>query len=289
MIRRPYRAGSFYPDDPGQCRAEADALIQAASAPGEMPPTVYGGLVPHAGWAFSGHTAAVTLKALAGRDRLKRIILIGADHWGTAGGGAVYDRGAWQSPLGQVPIDEEMAASLVESVAALRPDPEAHAREHSIEVQLPLVQALCAEAQIVPILVTPDAAAVATGTGIGEVLKASFPGAAVVGSTDLTHYGPSYGLTPAGVGAEGMKWARENDQRVLALIEAMRAEAVIEEAAARLNACGAGAIAATVAACSALGATRGDCLEYRGSDEVMRDLYGQQAQDRVGYAAVAFV
>ena len=76
MIRRPYRAGSFYPDDPDRCRAEADALIQAAPTPAEMPPTLCGGLVPHAGWAFSGSTAAVTLKALAGRDRLMNLLSV---------------------------------------------------------------------------------------------------------------------------------------------------------------------------------------------------------------------
>ena len=289
MIRRPYRAGSFYPDDAPRCRAEAEALIQAAQVPADIPRTLHGGLVPHAGWAFSGRTAAVLLKALAGVDRLNRLVLLGADHWGTAGGGALYDQGAWETPLGQVPIDEELSAALAESVPALRRDPNAHAREHSIEVQLPLVRILCPVARIVPILIAPDDAAVDTGRAIGKTLNESFPDAGVVGSTDLTHYGPSYGLTPAGVGSPGMQWARDNDRRILELIKSMRPDAVIGEASARLNACGAGAIAATMAACAAMGATRGACLEYCGSDDVMMDLYGQRAQDRVGYAAVAFV
>jgi len=289
MIRRPYRAGSFYPADPGKCRAEAEALVHAAQPPAELPQSLRGGLVPHAGWVFSGQTAAVTLKALADQDRLGRLVLLGADHFGTAGEGALYDEGAWNTPLGDVPIDEDLAGALAESVAALRADPAAHAREHSIEVQLPLIQVLCPDARIVPILLSPTAAAVATGRQIGEVLKARFPDAAVVASTDLTHYGPSYGLTPAGAGSQGMQWARDNDRRILDRIESMQPEAVIEEASARLNACGAGAIAAAMAACAAIGATRGQCLEYCGSDDTMKNLYGQEAQDRVGYAAVVFV
>ncbi len=288
MIRAPYRAGSFYPAAAAPCRAEADAAIEAAHVPEDTPETIYGGLVPHAGWAFSARSAAMTLKALAGRGRLTRVVLFGADHWGLAQGAAVFDTGAWSTPLGDVPVDEDLASALVESVDSLHANDQAHAREHSIEVQLPLLQILCPEVKIVPILVTPDPGVVETGRRIGELLQRDFPEAAVVGSTDLTHYGPSYGLMPAGVGAAGMQWAKDNDRRVLDLIESMQAEAIIEETSARGNACGGGAIAATMAACSALGAARGICLDYCGSDEIMRDLYGQQADDRVGYAAVAF-
>ena len=110
----------------------------------------------------------------------------------------------------------------------------------------------------------------------------------MVGSTDLTHYGPSYGFIPGGSGRAGLEWARENDRRVLDLIEAMRAEDVIEETASRQNACGGGAIAATIAACSAMGATRGICLDYTTSAEMMKEAFGRSAEDAVGYAAVIF-
>ena len=287
MKRRPCRAGSFYDADPDACRRAAAGLLDEASVPADLPATLYGGLVPHAGWVFSGRTAAATFKALAERGRLDRVVLFGADHWGLADGAAVGETGTWETPLGPVPIDEALAKGILDACDAARPDGRAHAREHSIEVQLPLMQILAPDVRIVPINVSPDARAVGIGRAVGEVLKA-FPDAAVVGSTDLTHYGPQYGFVPAGSGAAGIEWARDNDRRILDLVESMRAGEIVPETAERMNACGGGAIAATVAACATLGAARGICLEYTSSAEVMQRVYRQQADDAVGYAAVVF-
>jgi len=120
------------------------------------------------------------------------------------------------------------------------------------------------------------------------VLAESFPAASVVGSTDLTHYGPQYGFTPGGVGSTGLEWAKDNDRRVLKLIESMRADQIVEETASRMNACGGGAIAATIAAASAMGATRGICLEYTTSAEIMAAKQLGRSDDAVGYASVVF-
>jgi len=288
MARQPYRAGSFYAADEASCRRHADDLVNRATLPEDLPQAPCGGLVPHAGWVFSGRTAALTLKALAERGQLGRVIVFGSDHWGVADGAAVYDQGAWETPLGAVPVDEELTAALLAAVEGLRPDRRAHAREHSIEVQLPLMQVVCPEVRVVPINLSPSQQAVQLGRKIGELLKRDFPKASVVGSTDLTHYGPSYGFAPGGLGPAGLAWARENDGRLLKLIQTMQAEKVIEETAARHNACGGGAIAATMAACSAMGATRGICLEYTTSAEVMERMHSGGGADCVGYAAVIF-
>ncbi len=288
MKRQPYRAGSFYEAGEDACRRSARKILDEADLPENLPENLFGGLVPHAGWAFSGLTAATTLKALAKRDRLKRVVIFGADHWGTAGDGAVYDKDAWLTPLGEVPIDEELADALLKNCSLLRADASAHSREHSIEVQLPLMQVACDDVQIVPIIISPTPNAVQTGREIGEVLARDFPDAAVLGSTDLTHYGPQYGFTPGGTGSGGLEWANQNDARVLELIELMEADKVVAETAAHQSACGGGAIAATIAACSAMGATTGHTLKYTTSAEVMRDVYSQQSDDSVGYAAVVF-
>ncbi len=287
MKRRAYRAGSFYEADEQACRRAAAELIDQAAA-AELPETLYGGLVPHAGWMFSGRTAAATLKALASRDRLQRVVVFGADHWGIGGTGSVHDAGAWETPVGEVAIDEPLAAALLKSVPGLRADPSAHAREHSIEVQLPLMRLLNEAVKVVPIGISPRAEVVEVGRAIGRVLAADFPDASVVGSTDLTHYGPQYGFTPGGSGAAGLEWAKENDRRVMKLIEAMRVDEILEETAARQNACGGGAVAATMAAAAAMGATRGICLEYTSSAEVMKKMRMGMAEDAVGYAAVVF-
>ena len=288
MKRHPYRAGSFYEAGENACRRSAGKLLDDADIPNDLPESLFGGLVPHAGWVFSGLTAAITLKALASRSRLGRVVIFGADHWGTAGGGAVYDKGAWLTPIGEVPVDEELADALLGKCPLLRADSSAHNREHSIEVQLPLMQVACGDVRIVPINISPSPDAVRVGREVGEVLAENFPGASVLGSTDLTHYGPQYGFTPGGTGLDGLEWACENDARLLKLIEAMRAEDVIEETTARQNACGGGAVAAAVAACSVMGATVGLTLKYTNSAEVMRQVYGTRSDDAVGYAAVVF-
>ena len=288
MKRTAYRAGSFYEADPTSCRRAAEAIFESVAPPVDLPDGVVGGLVPHAGWMFSGATAALTLKALASRERLDRVVIFGADHWGQGHGGAVYDTGSWVTPLGEVAVDEELAAALLAGVDGLTADPELHSREHSIEVQLPLMQVLNEDVRIVPINATATASAAELGGRIGELLADKFPGASVIGSTDLTHYGPQYDFTPGGLGADGLEWAKENDRRVLKLIESMRTEEIIAETASSRNACGGGAIAATMAAASALGASRGLCLEYTTSADVMAAKHLGKTDDAVGYAAVVF-
>ncbi len=288
MKRQPYRAGSFYEADPASCRRAAEKLLSRASLPKDLPEGLFGGLVPHAGWVFSGKTAGITLKALAERDRLGRVVVFGADHWGIADGAAIDETGEWETPLGGVPVDAELAAALREACPQLRPDSRAHAREHSIEVQLPLMKFLREDVRIVPVNVSPTPEALQIGKAVGQVLKERFPSTSVVGSTDLTHYGPQYGFTPGGPGPAGQEWAKENDQRLLWLIEQMQAEQIVEETATHMNACGGGAVAATMSACLAMGASRGIVLEHCTSAEVMEQVYHAPAEDAVGYAAVVF-
>jgi hypothetical protein len=107
----------------------------------------------------------------------------------------------------------------------------------------------------------------------------------VIGSSDLTHYGEPYGFTPAGSGPIAHRWMQENDARILRLIERMNAAEVTDEALRHHNACGAGAIAATVAAAEAMGARHGHLLRYTTSYEVVPEGRFRFA---VGYAGVLF-
>ena len=109
-----------------------------------------------------------------------------------------------------------------------------------------------------------------------------------LGSTDLTHYGPRYQFTPHGVGPEGLRWAKDvNDRRMLDVMIELREEDAVREAAEHRNACGAGAVAATIAACKAGGANRALVLAHTTSNEVLRARYGDM-EDAVGYAGVVF-
>lgn len=287
-VRQPYRPG-FYGTSLRDCPAEARRLLDGVQLPDDVPERLVGGIVPHAGWTYSGRLAAVTFKALAGAVEPPTVILLGADHCRTATAGEVYDRGAWASPLGEVDIDEPLADALVAACDLLIPNPAAHAREHSLEIQLPLIQVVWPGVKIVPILVAATPDAVAIGRAVGEVAAGLDEPVVIVGSTDLTHHGDAYRFAPGGPGRQGVAWAAANDRRMIDLMERMAAERVVAESDERQNACGAGAVAATIAACRALGATAGRLLAYDNSYEITHRLYPADDDDTtVGYASVVF-
>jgi len=287
-VRQPVRAGMFYDASPDACRKHAEKLIRSAEVPADLPETLYGGLVPHAGWVYSGVLAAKTLKALLAGGKRRTVVLFGADHTGMVRRGEVYASGAWRTPLGEVTIDEELAGAVLAAGEDLRANPDAHSMEHSLEVQVPLLQVLAPDVRIVPIAVPPIGLAVSVGRAVGDALAGRGEDTCVVGSTDLTHHAGHF-PAPGGRGEVGEKWTRENDRRMIDLIEAMDAEAVIPEAAERNNACGAGAIAASIVACKALGAQRGICLEYTNSYTIVHEKYPYELDDTtVGYASIVF-
>ncbi len=287
-IRQPVRADSFYEGSPSSCRHHADKLLAAVQLGEALADTLYGGLVPHAGWMYSGRLAARTFKTLDASSPLRTLVLLGADHTGSVQQGEVYEAGVWRTPLGEVEVDQELAAKLLAACDLLRANPQAHQNEHSIEVQVPLIQYLCPDARVVPISVPPADMAVEIGAAIGRVLAEAGEGVFVVGSTDLTHHAGHF-PAPGGHGAKGVEWTVKNDRRFLDLVEQLAAEQIIPEAAAHANACGAGAVAATIAACREMGATRGVCLEYTNSYEVMHAIYPSDPDDTtVGYASVIF-
>ena len=294
-IRQAYSAGSFYDASAASCRRAAADLVAAGQVPPDLPAVLYGGLVPHAGWSYSGRLAAMTFGALCAAGPVDTFVLFGADHMGGVRRGEVFDAGAWQTPLGEIAVDEDLAAAILAAGPSLRANTHAHdyrpefrRAEHSIEVQLPLIQTAAPGAKIVPIAVPPTPLAVEVGREVGRVLAARTGRTAVVGSTDLTHHGGHFG-SPGGRGAAGEQWTRRNDRRMLDLIEAMADEQIAGEAAANRNACGAGAVAATLAACKHLGAARGICLEYTNSYEVIHAAAPNHPDDTtVGYASVVF-
>ena len=288
MTTRPaFRAGSFYPSSGAACTTLIDGLCGGPSEP--VVGIVVGGLVPHAGWVYSGHTACRTLLAL-GDPAPDTIVLFGAVHKAGVRRAAVSPADAWETPLGVVPVDREAVRLMREACGGLLTEsPDPHAGEHSIEVQVPLVKRLLPDAAIVPVAVPPGPDAETLGTRVGEALRES-PGRVVaIGSTDLTHYGPSfYGFAPKGTGSQAHEWSKEvNDLSFLAPALALDARGALNAAEAHRSACGAGAAAAAIGAARALGATSALLLEHVTSHEVRPDPAGPT--NFVGYASVVFL
>jgi hypothetical protein len=284
--RSPAVAGMFYPADEATCRRQIDRAVKGLGAPNAAP--LFGGVVPHAGWVYSGRTAAHLFAALAHQTPLpETVVLFGAVHsWG-APVASLFGAGHWKTPLGALEVDAQLGHAILQAAEEKQvvDAPAAHASEHAIEVQLPFVAYLLPRVRILPIAMPPLSVALPVGRWVAEAAQSLGRRIAVVGSSDLTHYGPRYGLAPAGTGEPAVQWTHENDRRLLDLAVAMRADEVLAEAQAHHNACGAGAIAATITCCARLGATRGELLHYTTSYEVMPT---GAASDLVGYGAVAY-
>jgi len=150
-----------------------------------------------------------------------------------------------------------------------------------------MIKHLHPTARIVPIAMPPTPNAAATGTAVGSALVQSGRRIAVLGSTDLTHYGRSYRFTPWGTGKDALAKMHRNDRRIIDLALQFDADKVIAEAHKNSNACGAGAVAAAVAAARAMGATKAALVEYTTSHEVMGED-PERFDMAVGYAGIVF-
>jgi hypothetical protein len=230
--------------------------------------------------------ATAVLPLLEGRP--ETVILFGADHHGLRRGRAsLFPEGSWETPLGPVEVDADLARALAEDGAApVDRCAEAHGPEHSIEVIVPLVRSRLPSARILPILTPPGAGAAAVGVAAVRAARRLGRRVAALGSSDLTHYGERYGFLPRGEGAAALRWSREeNDREILDRAVAMDPEGVEASALRRHNACGPGAMAATAAAARELGAVEARVLRHTTSAEVM----GESDPDMwVGYAAVVY-
>jgi AmmeMemoRadiSam system protein B len=286
MTERRAIAEAFYP---GDCAAQIEQFLEGYEV--EIPANlIRGGIVPHAGWIYSGRVAAKVWATLSASEPLvETVVLFGAVHGSDApDGAAVWTGGAWRSPLGSVEVDEELAEALMrESPSMLKPNRGPHLAEHSLEVQIPMIRFLLPRTRIVPIAVSSDARACEIGRHVGRHLRESDREILVVASTDLTHYGSGYGFCPAGEGKEGEEWMRVNDMRMVGLMQEMACDRIVPEARSHWNACGAGAVAAAIESAKQLCAVRGEVVEYTTSHIEHPDRGPFSLA--VGYVGIVFV
>lgn len=197
VARRPAVAGTFYPESDASLRAMVDELMAVAHSRSGEPagrPTPIGLLVPHAGLVYSGVTAATAWSQLIGGDRGLTVVLLGTNH-GAAWleGIGAWETGEWLIPTGSVEVDDGLAAEILELGAPFRVDRDAHAFEHSIEVQLPLLHATHPGARIVPLAVSTGHGepAIEAGRRLGELLRERRAAGDVIClaiSSDMAHY-----------------------------------------------------------------------------------------------------
>lgn len=188
LVREAAVAGSFYPGDPDVLRVTVDQLLADAPPPPEDAPVPRAVIVPHAGYVYSGSTAALAYARVArGRDSIRRVVVIGPTHRVPVRGVALPGVDGFRTPLGVLPVAEAWAEERLTGVPAACVFPDTHRQEHSVEVQLPFLQRVLGDVEIVPLL-----AGDATGDEVADVLDALWggPETLVVISSDLSHYLP---------------------------------------------------------------------------------------------------
>jgi len=292
-MRQPIVAGRFYPGTERACQTHLERIDAEPASAEELPAQLVAAIVPHAGWDCSGHVAMEVFRTVEPRvPPGATFLLFGAVHRFGVARASVDTGDAWHTPLGPLQVDASLAELLLdEGGGLLIADSGSHNAEHSIEVQLPMIRHVFGDCPILPIAAPPRADSHDVGCRVAEIVQRAGRQVFIVGTTDLTHYGRKfYGFAPAGTGRQGLDWVKtENDPRMIDLMRRLKAEEVVAEAAEHQNACGAGAVAATLAAARQLGSTEGHLIDYTTSYDVVRDpLYGETVSDFVGYVGMVF-
>lgn len=281
-VRRTDFAGSWYPGEESDCRKTIEMFARKAEPCPDDGAKVIGGIVPHAGWFFSGSIACNVVFCLSQKDSCDTCLIFGR-HLRPKSANYIMPEGAWQTPLGHVEIDSEVAEVLLSEFTFTVESPTSHEPDNTIELQLPFIKYFLPNASIVPLGLPPSPLSLEIGRRAAEICLEKGRSTLALGSTDLTHYGYNYGFVPKGAGKDAVDWVKKvNDRRMLDLMEGMADEEVIQEALKNSNACCSGAAAAAISATRELGAKSGKILAYSTSYDVRAD------SSFVGYVGVVF-
>jgi MEMO1 family protein len=261
----------WYPDTAERAARALDGFTKSFP---RTAPHACAGIAPHAGWEFSGSLAAQVVSCIV--PGMDTIVIIGG-HLASADGIMCLTEDAFETPLGPIETDRE----LLEALSGVLPMEDDEERDNTIEIQLPLIRYFAPEARAVGLRVPPSAVAERLGALIGETAARIGRRVAVLGSTDLTHYGAGYGFAPRQ--PDPVAWVRDvNDKRFIEAALAMDAAGVVDKATREHSACSAGGAAAAITFARSRGAASGALLAYRSSFEVHR------SESFVGYAGIVY-
>jgi len=276
-VRTPAVSGTFYPDDQKELKSLIHDCFTHTIGPGKTPPTdsdqkIYGVICPHAGFVYSGPVACHSFYSISSSTS-KLAIITGPNHYGIGQSIASMVDASWKTPLGLMEVDSESVLELRDGLDILELDSFSHSKEHSIEMQVPMLQETFShDMKILPVSLINQEQKTATKVGSAIAKIAQKKDALLIGSSDFTHY-------------EENEFAHRQD---LALIEPIlkldvdEFYKILHER--KVTACGFGAIASTMTACKELGATEGKLLKYATSGDVSGDK-----SSVVGYGSIIFI
>lgn len=279
--RPPAVAGMFYPDNPRELKDIIDhSFRNQRFGPGRAPPSfsdprrIYGIVSPHAGYVYSGAVAANGYYEVSSTG-FENVIMLGPNHYGIGSGVATMRNTIWETPLGEVKVNSDLAMKIAKRSGITDFDNDAHSRDHCLEVQLPFLKYIKPDFRIVPIILRMQDIDTAfdLGKAIADtVSEEGIDSTLLIASSDFTHYEPNN---------EAHRKDGELIKPILSL-DVNKFYAVLERL--DVSACGYGAIASIMVAARNLGATRGELLKYATSGDVTGDTSAV-----VGYSSIVFV
>jgi hypothetical protein len=241
-----------------------------------------GGIVPHAGWVFSGGIACNVMQCLKGKEEPETVLIFGR-HLPPTSANFIMSQGSWATPLGDLVIDSDLAGRLVQEFDFTIETASSYDPDNTIELQLPFIKYFFPDTKIIPLGLPPRESSLGIAKRAAQLAKESGRKALTIGSTDLTHYGYNYGYTPKGVGEEAVAWVKNvNDKQIVDLMVSMDEEEVIRQSLQNRNACCGGAAASAIAAVRELGAQKAEKVVYGSSYDVRPD------SSFVGYVGIVF-
>jgi MEMO1 family protein len=267
-LRHPAVAGRFYPSDPDDLRAEARGYLSQASSTNQTPLRALGCIAPHAGYVYSGHVAGAVFARV---EVPRRCIVLCPNHTGMGRALAILSEGAWQTPLGDVPIDGELAGALKRRFPDLQEDSAAHRAEHAAEVELPFLLLRQPALRFVPIALGTGQFEILEqlGKALADVIAAQNDSILIVASSDMNHY-------------ESDTVTRVKDHRAIERILTLDARGLFDVVTQQsISMCGFGPAVAMLTAARQMGAKSAELVKYATSGDVSGDR-----ERVVGYAGV---
>jgi MEMO1 family protein len=265
-LRAPAVAGQFYPSQASELNSEISGYLD----PNVKKQDVLACVMPHAGYTYSGSVAGAVVSRINIPDK---VILLGPNHTGRGTPFSLMSRGSWSTPLGEVSIDSALSGEILSLSQYIQEDSSAHLNEHSLEVELPFLQYLRKDFQIVPICVASGQAKALKSVGLAiaaaieklELRKSAL----ILASSDMTHYEPQ-------------RIAGQKDKLAIEAVLELNPEKLLETIAEfDISMCGFAPVAAMLFCARELGARKAELVKYQTSGDITGDL-----SSVVGYAGV---
>jgi len=279
--RLSFLAGQWYPKNKSQCEKQILDFKNNARIIEDWNLNYRIGVVPHAGWIYSGRIANNVIYNMSLKNQPELVILIGG-HLGSNDKIYFMDECAVETPFGDISCNSDYNCELLKNLPAIMEDPDSYEPDNTTELQLPFIKYYFPESKIFICRIPPNDSAFDFALNLDNLIKKKYINCSIVCSTDLTHYGFRFGFTPAGTGAQALDWVKIiNDKEIIDYALNIDGRAVLISALSKHNSCCGGAIAAGVELARLSSCKYGKLIDYYTSADAANE---KSPSDFVGYA-----